>query len=160
VSGAGPMVEPCVRRARPDDAAALAEMFGRCSRQTRYERFHGVVAGAAYLRRCLDSPGAFVAEVGTGLVGFADTAPVPGAPHIHEAGVLVEDGWQRRGVGRRLLARLLADTPAELIRLELCRERRWLVAYVFAHAKVVASRGSGCDVTVDVLTNPAAGPAR
>src|SRR5262245_2390767 len=106
-----------IRPARPDDAAALAAMFGRCSKQTRYRRFHGFVTEipAAYLRRCLgDEPPAHrtrVAEVVTAgpagpLVGLAGSGPVSGAPGVHEAGVLVEDAWQRRGIGRLLVSGL------------------------------------------------------
>jgi hypothetical protein len=32
-----------IRRARPCDAVALTAMFGRCSGETRYRRFHGRV---------------------------------------------------------------------------------------------------------------------
>jgi GNAT superfamily N-acetyltransferase len=77
---------------------------------------------------------------------------VPGASHIREVGVLVEDGRQRQGVGRMLFAAALADARADgagLIRLELCRAQPSLLAYVLATMDVTATRGSGCDVTVD-----------
>jgi GNAT superfamily N-acetyltransferase len=158
-----------VRPVRPDDATALASMFGRCSAQTRYRRFHGFVTEipAAYLRRCLEpGPGAhraFVAEVMTGgtprLVGLASAGPVREAPHVHEVGALVEDAWQRQGTGRRLVGALSADARAagvEVFRMELCRAQPSLLAYVIANAHVLATERSGCDVTVDV-TVPAAG---
>jgi hypothetical protein len=156
-----------IRPARPGDAAAAGSMFDRCSQQTRYRRFHGFVTGMppAYLRRCLDceppAQNARVAELLTGvtpggtanLVGLASAGPVPGQPHVHEAGALVEDGWQRRGIGRMLVAGLFADayaTGVELIRLELCRTQPSLLAYVLAHARVASAHSSGCDMTVDV----------
>jgi GNAT superfamily N-acetyltransferase len=147
-----------IRAVRQEDAAALAAMFGRCSRDTRYRRFHGPVAEipASYLRRCLDGRHrAFVAELsGAGhIVGLASAGPVLDDPGVHEAGVLVEDAWQRRGVGKLLLARLFADAHAagvERIRFELCRSQPFLIAYVYARADVVASSVSGCDVTVEV----------
>jgi GNAT superfamily N-acetyltransferase len=141
-------------------------MFGRCSEQTRYQRFHGVVneMPAAYLRRCLgrEPPGqrAFVGELVTGagpgavpcLVGLASAGPVPGASNVREVGVLVEDDRQRQGIGRLLFAVLLADAHVAgvgLIRLELCRARPSLLAYVLANMDIRATRDSGCDVTVD-----------
>ncbi|MFB9835973.1 GNAT family N-acetyltransferase [Actinoallomurus acaciae] len=147
-----------IRAVRPEDAAALAAMFGRCSRETRYRRFHGPVTEipAFYLRHCLDGRHrAFVAGPpgAGGLVGLASAGPVPGDPSVHEVGVLVEDAWQRRGVGGLLLARLFTDAHVagvERVRLELCRSQPSLVAYVCAHMGVVASSASGCDVTVDV----------
>jgi GNAT superfamily N-acetyltransferase len=147
-----------IRPVRPDDATALASMFGRCSAETRYRRFHGVVTEmpASYMRRCLDGEQrALVAQPVTGgLVGLASAGPALDAPHVHEAGVLVEDAWQRRGIGRALLAGLFAgarDAGAELVRMELCRAQPSLIAYVIAHAHVVSTCASGCDVTVDVL---------
>jgi GNAT superfamily N-acetyltransferase len=162
-----------VRTARPGDAGAIDEMFGRCSPRTRYRRFHAPVAAipAAYLRRCLDggpdAQRALVAEPRPGrpgesspISGLASAGPVPGAPRVREAGVLVEDAWQRQGVGRALFAELLAGAGrdgVELIRLELCRAQPSLAAYVFAHLRVVAAESAGCDVTVDVAVEvPAA----
>ncbi|GAA4511929.1 hypothetical protein GCM10023191_076770 [Actinoallomurus oryzae] len=146
-----------IRAVRTGDAAALAAMFGRCSRETRYRRFHGPVAEipASYLRRCLDGPHrAFVAEpTGGDIVGLASSGPALDDPCVHEVGVLVEDAWQRRGVGGLLLARLFADAYAagvERMRFELCRSQPSLIAYVYARADVVASSASGCDLTVDV----------
>ena len=160
-----------IRRARPDDATALASMFGRCSEQTRYRRFHGFVTEipAAYLRRCLEpGPGAhraFVAEVVAGgaprLVGLASAGPVSGASsYVHEVGALVEDVWQRQGTGRRLVGALSADARAagvEVFRMELCRAQPSLLAYVIGNAQVLAAERSGCDVTVDVTVPEAGG---
>jgi GNAT superfamily N-acetyltransferase len=162
-AGGGRAAAVVIRPVRPGDAEALAEMFGRCSDETRYHRFHGVVRELppAYLRRCLD-PGpdahtAFVAEVAAGgarrLVGLASAGPVAGASHVLETGVLVEDALQRQGIGRRLLAALSAHARASgvgLLRLEMCRSRPALLAYVFAHAQVAAATRDGCDVTIDV----------
>jgi GNAT superfamily N-acetyltransferase len=147
-----------IRAVRPEDAAALAAMFGRCSGETRYRRFHGPVTEipAAYLRSCLDGRHrAFVAEPAGagGLVALASAGPVPDDPRVHEVGVLVEDAWQRRGVGGLLFARLFAAAHAagvERMRLELCRSQPSLIAYVCARADVVASSAAGCDLTVDV----------
>jgi GNAT superfamily N-acetyltransferase len=145
-----------VRRARPADAAALGHMLDRCSPRTRYERFHGVVEAIppGYLRRCLHGDGqeARVAESVTGeLVGLASTGPV--APEVCELGILVEDRWQGKGIGRLLAADLTAHAAAAgatLLRLELCRAHPWLLDYVVANLPVAARLTDGCDVTVDV----------
>lgn len=152
-----------VRPIRPGDLPALRSMFGRCSPETRHRRFHGCVTElpAAYLRRCLgggpEAHAAFVAEAvidgAVRLVGLAGAGPVPGAPGVRELGALVEDRWQRQGVGRLLTAAVCEDARAagvEVLRLELCRSQPSLVAYVVAHAEVVAARHDGCDLTVDV----------
>jgi GNAT superfamily N-acetyltransferase len=147
-------------------------MLGRCSVRSRCLRFHGGVTElpAAYLRRCLHGePPAQEARVAewvpgdtTGgepgsrvphLVGLASAGAVFEASRIHEVCALVEDGWQRRGIGRRLVSELFAHARgngAELIRLELCRSQPGLLAYVLAHASVVSTRSAGCDVSVDV----------
>jgi GNAT superfamily N-acetyltransferase len=169
VTAAGGRAAPVtIRPARPGDAVALAEMFGRCSGETRYHRFHGVVheLPPAYLRRCLepgpDAHAAFVAEQATGgacrLVGLASAGPVGGAFGVREAGVLVEDARQRQGIGRRLLAALSADaraSGADLLRLQMCRSQPSLLMYVFAHARVAAVTRDGCDVTIDVAVDVA-----
>lgn len=148
-----------VRRARPGDAAALADMLARCSPRTRYERFHGVVREIppGYLRRCLhgEAQEALVAELVTGgrLVGLASTGPVPSAPDVHELGVLVEDRWQRKGIGRLLVEELVAHAAASgvaRVRLELCRLRPDLLDHVVAHLPVAGRASDGCDVTIDV----------
>jgi GNAT superfamily N-acetyltransferase len=167
VTAAGGRAVPVtIRPAGPGDAVALAEMFERCSDETRYHRFHGVVheLPPAYLRRCLepgpDAHAAFVAEQATGgacrLVGLASAGPVDGAFRVREAGVLVEDARQRQGIGRRLLAAVSADARAsgvDLLRLQMCRSQPSLLAYVVAHAQVAAVTRDGCDVTVDVVSD-------
>jgi GNAT superfamily N-acetyltransferase len=156
-----------VRPVRPDDAAALARMLARCSPRTRYERFHGVVESipAEYLRRCVagDRQEARVAELVTGeLAGLASTGPVPGEPGVRELGVLVEDRWQRKGIGRLLAADLFAhaaSTGVRLVRLELCRLRPDLLDYVVTHLPVASRLTDGCDVTVDVTVDETVGLA-
>jgi GNAT superfamily N-acetyltransferase len=147
-------------------------MLGRCSMRSRYLRVHGVITElpAAYLRWCLhgEPPAqeARVAEWVTGettggeqgprvphLVGLASAGAVFEAPRIHEACALVEDRWQRRGIGRMLVNELFAHARgngARLIRLELCRSQPGLLAYVLAHASVVSTRSAGCDVSLDI----------
>ncbi len=159
-----------IRSARADDDVALASMFGRCSRQTRYRRFHGFLTRLpdAYLRqRLAGDPAAhhaIVAELITAtgasrLVGLAGATPLRDVPHVREAAALVEDEWQLRGLGRRLAAELVAharEAGVELIRMPLCQERPRLLRYVISCSHVVSTRGSGCDMTVEIAV-PATG---
>jgi GNAT superfamily N-acetyltransferase len=136
---------------RPDDVDALARMMSRCSPMTRYERFHGVVTEIppAYLRCCLTGEHlALVAEEDGEIVALASVGPVVEAPDVSEVAVIVEDGWQSRGVGRALVAALVAKAGVTVVRMELCRTS--LLTYVTDTLPVVASEQHGCDVTLDV----------
>ncbi len=161
-----------VRRASPDDVDAVARMVARCSPRTRYRRFHGVVEAVspAYLRRYLLGAAheARVAELVSGrIVGVAGIGSPPGEPDVRELGVLAEDDWQRRGIGRALVSDLFAHayaTRVRLVRLEVCTQQPGLLDHVLAHLPVASARREGCDVTVDVtvdvpaVTNVAARP--
>jgi GNAT superfamily N-acetyltransferase len=137
-----------IRVVQPGDGDAIARMMNRCSPRTRYERFHGVVTEIppTYLRSCLTGAHlALVAEHGTEIVGLASLARDEDVPEI---GVVVEDGWQGRGLGRALVAALAEKSGSPVIRMELCRAS--LLDYVKATFSVVASASHGCDVTLDV----------
>jgi GNAT superfamily N-acetyltransferase len=132
----------------------------------------------AYLRRCLSGEHtALVAEVDGEIVGLASIGPVSGAcganhghgttartplgaceercesvvpeePDVSEAAAIVEDGWQGRGVGRALVAALVAKTGVAVLRMEVCRTP--LLTYLTENLPVLASQQHGCDVTIDV----------
>jgi GNAT superfamily N-acetyltransferase len=136
-----------IRVVQPDDAEALARMMNRCSPRTRYERFHGVVTEipATYLRCCLTGAHlALVAEEDAEIVGLASMAP----EDPPEIGVIIEDGWQGRGLGRALVAALVEKAGSPVVRMELCRAS--LLEYVKTTFSIVASESHGCDVTLDV----------
>jgi GNAT superfamily N-acetyltransferase len=112
-----PPSPPARRRTRSDrlrivelehaDSEALLAMLGRCSPTTLYRRFHGITDGVAYARQVLataDDRDSYVASSGHRCVGL-------GSLHVFEdqaeIGVLVEDSWQRRGVGTALLGALV-----------------------------------------------------
>ena len=108
-------------------------MYERCSPETAYRRWHGHlrVFPAAYLAAMVadsDEHIAVVARRHGQVVGFASAAEV--APQTREIGVLVEDRWQRRGIGRALLSRLVADSKAlgtRVIRAEVLADDAGLV---------------------------------
>jgi GNAT superfamily N-acetyltransferase len=86
---------------------AVLAMLARCSRQSLYHRFHGYTDGVAYTQALLarrDDETLLVwsgsACVGMGSVSWDDR----GQAHL---GVLVEDRWQRLGVGTRLIRALI-----------------------------------------------------
>ena len=96
-----------VRRATAADLEPVLAMLGRCSRETLYRRFHGVTDGTAYARQLLTAPAGhhtLGAWHGEACVAIATLAEGRGR---WDVGVLVEDGWQRRGVGTSLLERLV-----------------------------------------------------
>jgi GNAT superfamily N-acetyltransferase len=106
--------EPVFRLATAGDAMALVRMAQRCSAQTLSGRF-GVPLSALQprmARRLLAEGPALVVQVGHEVVGLATVTP--GEPA--ETSLIVEDGWQGRGVGTRLLglaARLAKARGAE-----------------------------------------------
>jgi GNAT superfamily N-acetyltransferase len=101
-----------LRPAASDTQAVLA-MVGRCSRASLFHRFHGFTDGVAYFAALLrDSPAneTLLAWSGSACVGVATLGV--SAAGIVDLGVLVEDAWQRRGIGTRLIASLLGSARA------------------------------------------------
>jgi len=98
------------------EVLAIGAMWERCSLATRIARFHAPVRDipASYLKAVLSDPAAnilAVREPAGGVVALASLIRSPGSGTA-ELGVLVEDAWQRRGIGRRLVAYLVAAAPA------------------------------------------------
>ena len=88
-------------------AAALLAMVGRCSAMSLYRRFHGVTDGVAYTEQVLAGAArgdSYVAWRGDRCVGLGNLHVCDDTAEI---GVLVEDDWQRRGVGTALLIALV-----------------------------------------------------
>lgn len=109
-SGNSPDSAWYVRQAVPGDRAALEAMVTRCTLATRHGRFHAPLRSfpEQYLGEALAGRTehfALVAEHDGAAIALAScrTDPNGGA----ELGILVEDCWQRRGIGTRLLSRLM-----------------------------------------------------
>jgi len=103
-----------VARATVVDTEAVLAMVARCSRMTLFRRFHGPSDGVAYARAVLDrQPGdeTLVAWKRPACIGLATLGRDEGG--IAHLGVLVEDAWQRRGVGSRLVTALLDGARAK-----------------------------------------------
>ncbi len=81
-------------------------MVGRCTAMTLYRRFHGVTDGVSFAQQVLaDAAGhdSYAAWSGDRCVGLGDLYV---RDDTAEIGVLVEDGWQRQGVGTALVVAL------------------------------------------------------
>jgi len=105
-----------VRHVTGSDARAIASMWERCALATRIARFHAPVRNipASYLTAVFADPSASVVAAcqHCGAV-VALASLLPGASQgCAELGVLVEDAWQRAGIGRRLVAHLIATAHA------------------------------------------------
>jgi GNAT superfamily N-acetyltransferase len=98
-----------VRRADPGDLEAAKEMHERCSTRTLSMRYHGPVGDADRYLNHLLSP-----RFGRTLAVQTASGRIVGLGHLlwdgdeTEVALLVEDGWQRRGIGGELLGRLVA----------------------------------------------------
>ncbi|MET9745475.1 GNAT family N-acetyltransferase [Streptomyces ardesiacus] len=98
-----------VRRADTRDVPAAKAMHERCSARTLGMRYHGPVKDAdRYLNHLLGP------RFGRTLAVQTASGRIVGLGHLlwdgdeTEVALLVEDAWQRRGIGGELLARLVA----------------------------------------------------
>ncbi|QUC60449.1 GNAT family N-acetyltransferase [Streptomyces sp. A2-16] len=98
-----------VRRADTGDLRAAVEMHERCSPRTLSARYHGPVGDADRYLNHLLSP-----RYGRTLAVQTASGRIVGLGHLlwdgdeTEVALLVEDAWQRRGIGGELLERLVA----------------------------------------------------
>ncbi|MDQ0778832.1 N-acetylglutamate synthase-like GNAT family acetyltransferase [Streptomyces aurantiacus] len=98
-----------VRRADAGDVGAAKAMHERCSQRTLRLRYHGPVGDADKYLKHLLSP-----HFGRTLAVQTASGRVVGLGHLlwdgdeTEIALLVEDEWQRRGIGGELIGRLVA----------------------------------------------------
>ncbi|MFB7654370.1 MULTISPECIES: GNAT family N-acetyltransferase [unclassified Streptomyces] len=98
-----------VRRADTRDVEAAKAMHERCSPRTLGMRYHGPVGDADRYMNHLLSP-----RFGRTLAVQTASGRIVGLGHLlwdgdeTEVALLVEDAWQRRGIGGELLGRLVA----------------------------------------------------
>ena len=149
---ASPAGPPAVRLGRVDDAPALTLMHQRCSADTIYRRYATPLPrmDERLARRLLTAgAGAVVAAVGGDLVAVASVSEVEDG--VAEVAILVEDGWQRRGLGTRLLAaaaRLASGRGAREIVLRSRSQDAALTALAFGSG--LRARIRLCGETVEV----------
>lgn len=103
--GAGLVIRP----ATPMDLPAVDDFHSRCSAQTLFSRYHAGVRSLPrrWLHRLLSPPRGttLLATCGGEVVAMAQLIRTAD-PREVEISVLVEDRWQRRGVGTALIHRL------------------------------------------------------
>lgn len=101
------------RPLREDDDVRLIRMFDRLSRETVHRRFFTLTPKLdGPLLQALtdvdhDRHEALVVAVGGEIVAIASYYRRPDDPTVADVAVLVEDGWQHHGLGRRLMRQLV-----------------------------------------------------
>lgn len=130
--------EITVRRADQSDVEAATAMHERCSDRTLSLRYHGPVGDAGRYLNHLLSP-----RFGRTLTVQTDSGRIVALGHLlwdgdeTEVALLVEDAWQRRGIGSELLGRLVA------LAVEAGCESVYAVTQSSNTAMVAAMRGLG-----------------
>jgi GNAT superfamily N-acetyltransferase len=127
------------------DLTAVAAMAARCSRETIYHRFHGFIDLPTYLASLLTTDQTTIVAWSKGCcVGFASLA---GGPQGHEVGVLVEDRWQRQGVGSALLEGLV-DVARQrqllLLHADVLHEDAFSLRLLGRHGRLEVGLDYGC----------------
>ena len=140
-----------VRPIRPDDEPRLSELYDRLSRDTRYQRFFTVMrrlprdwahflANVDYARRF-----ALVVEdltaPSTSLIGVARYEPAEA--DVAEIAFVVEDRWQRKGLGSLLITELFraaAENGIARFRAWVLADNRRMLDLLTRHADVLERR--------------------
>lgn len=105
-----------LRAAEPADTEALGALHNRCSMRTLFARYHSGMRTLPrrWLHRLLAPPrgSTVLAQAGADVVAMGQLIRTA-TPEVAEISLLVEDSWQRRGVGTALLAHLAGVARAE-----------------------------------------------
>ncbi|GHH50941.1 GNAT family N-acetyltransferase [Lentzea cavernae] len=104
-----------LRPGSPSDEDAVADLHSRCSMRTLFNRYHSGMRTLPrrWVHRLLAPPRgtAVLAQAGDKVVALGQLIHTA-TPECAEVSLLVEDAWQRRGVGATLLGALAADARA------------------------------------------------
>jgi GNAT superfamily N-acetyltransferase len=146
---------PDIRTLTPEQISAVLAMLRRCSLYTLRMRFHGGSDGSSHVRdlAARSDHVTVCAWSGSDCVGMATLA---NGPDGWELGVLVEDGWQRRGIGSALVANLVDASRTggiREIRADVAVESEWAVRVLrrLGSLRTEASRGVySVRITLDV----------
>ncbi len=170
----GPAV--LLRACLSSDATRLRQLFERCTPATRYDRFHAALREIppAYLRQVLsaepDVHDALVVEVQrldplrSPLVAIASAARVPSDRGSKvEIAVLVEDSWQRQGLGTWLLTSLVTrarQRGIERVRWCMLNQGRELVRTLRREFGPLEVHRDGEVITAEARLNPTSATAK
>jgi GNAT superfamily N-acetyltransferase len=103
-----------IRRPLQQDRNGIEEMWGRCSFRTRLYRLHSPfpTLPLSYLDAVISDPdGSRVAtRSATEIVGLASL--LDSGKGWADLGVVIEDRWQRHGIGTRLVGELFSEASA------------------------------------------------
>ena len=131
-----------IRQVHPEqDLPALSDFFTGLSTHTRYLRFFGpVTPGAALLRTlagCAGNVDALVAVRGGVIVGHAMAVDrADRGARVTDIGVVVDDAWQRRGVGAALMRAIVTGAHARgvtVLEMDVLDGNRQVLAMVTGH---------------------------
>lgn len=110
-----------IRRLGPADAAAFTDHLLRLDAEARAARFGGLVADDALRRHA-----AFALTGDPVVLGYLQYGVLRGVGELHrlegvrpaagEAAFSVEGGWQGRGIGSKLMRRVIAEATARGLR--------------------------------------------
>lgn len=155
-----------LRRVRPGDGPVLTEVLLRMSQRTRWLRFHSPILrfSAAQLRSLTEvdhhDRSVLLAEVEVRParwqpVGFAQYARI--GEGRADAAIVLEDAWQRRGIGRVLALRLVEAARAAGIATftsEVLSENRRTLDFVRALAPRTEGRLLGVTTELTSWLDP------
>jgi GNAT superfamily N-acetyltransferase len=151
-----------VRQAAERDREPLALMLDRCSAETVYRRFHGRVSAfpERYLTEALSGVPAhlaLVAVAGDGSVAALASCRAVGGGTA-DLGLLVEDAWQRLGLGTRLLSEIIDHaerTGLTALSAQVLSGQAWIIRMLRRHGTCVTTRsGPVLDVTLRLACAP------
>jgi GNAT superfamily N-acetyltransferase len=128
-----------IRPINDADLLDLTDMFARCSRQTIYRRFHGYVRAfpEPYFTDALKRDPrhfALVAETPGKIVALASCVTLDNGSC--EIGILVEDDYQRQGLGTRLLDTLVAQAGRRTVRATIQHDQRWIIPVLLRYQNI------------------------
>jgi GNAT superfamily N-acetyltransferase len=139
-----------IRPLTPADMPAVSEMTARCSKNSIYHRFHGFIDLPTYLRNLLaGQQRSVLAWCGSSCVGLASLGT---SLRGQELAVLVEDAWQRKGVGVAMfevLADLVKTQELGLLHADVLFEDAFILGVLARYGKLQVELESG-DYSVSV----------
>jgi GNAT superfamily N-acetyltransferase len=148
-----------IRPLRPDDVARLVRMFDRLSPETVTRRFFTLMPKLSdpMLRMLMaidhDTHEAVVVQVGDEIIALASYHRRQGDPSVADVAILVEDGWQHHGLGRRLmrsLGRLASSRGVTLFHADVLADNRPAIGLIQRMARQPRGTWSGDGLAYDL----------